>query len=286
MIPSSSARCLATWLAATAAAALLGLWVLPDLRGLADGLAAVRAGRGGAPFALWLTWGCAVAVALSAVWGWWVTTVVVAEALTGRERPARAGVPAWARRAVLGACGALVVGAVVPGVASAATPSGAAAPSALDAPDPGARPGKRPGSAPSGERALDGLPLPDRAVGPSASEAVARALVRQRGRVPRAAVRPAVPAAPPTPPRIAPTPRPATTGAPVHVVRPGESLWSVAEDAFARAAGTPASAAEVAAYWPEVYAANRDLIGADPDLIRPGQAVRTPPPPVRGEDAR
>jgi len=57
----------------------------------------------------------------------------------------------------------------------------------------------------------------------------------------------------------------------VHVVRPGESLWSIAH---ARAPGaTDAELARAVARW---HAANRELIGPDPDLIRPGQRL-TPP---------
>ena len=36
--------------------------------------------------------------------------------------------------------------------------------------------------------------------------------------------------------------------------------------------------ADVAAYWPRLYALNRDLIGPYPDLLRPGQLLRLPTP--------
>jgi nucleoid-associated protein YgaU len=48
-----------------------------------------------------------------------------------------------------------------------------------------------------------------------------------------------------------------------------------------------ADVADVAAYWPEIYALNRGLVGADPDLIRPGQLLRLADPsltPTPGED--
>ena len=57
------------------------------------------------------------------------------------------------------------------------------------------------------------------------------------------------------------------------VVRPGDSLWSLAE----RSLGDGATAAQVAATWPAWWSANRSVIGEDPDLLRPG-AVLTPPP--------
>ena len=67
-----------------------------------------------------------------------------------------------------------------------------------------------------------------------------------------------------------PQPQPATQ----LVVRPGDSLWSLT----ARQLGPHASAARVAAEWPRLYAANRRAIGADPDLIHPGQRLAAPIP--------
>ena len=67
------------------------------------------------------------------------------------------------------------------------------------------------------------------------------------------------------------------SGVPVRVrarvvVQPGDSLWSIA----ARELGPDASAEAIAARWPEWYAANRQVIGDDPDLILPGQVLRSP----------
>lgn len=56
------------------------------------------------------------------------------------------------------------------------------------------------------------------------------------------------------------------------VVKAGDSLWGLA----ARELGPGATAAAVAARWPEWYAANRQVIGPDPDLIRPGQVLHIP----------
>jgi nucleoid-associated protein YgaU len=56
------------------------------------------------------------------------------------------------------------------------------------------------------------------------------------------------------------------------VVRRDDTLWDIA----ARHLGPGASAAEIAAEWPRWHRANRDLVGPDPDLIRPGQRL-TPP---------
>ncbi|MEO8889094.1 MAG: hypothetical protein ABI301_08010 [Jatrophihabitantaceae bacterium] len=57
------------------------------------------------------------------------------------------------------------------------------------------------------------------------------------------------------------------------LVRPGDSLWSVA--AARMAAGAPA--ARIAVAWPRWYLANRAEIGADPNHLTPGQVLHTPP---------
>lgn len=60
-----------------------------------------------------------------------------------------------------------------------------------------------------------------------------------------------------------------------HVVAAGDTLWDIA----ARHLGDGAR-------WPEIYAANRDVI-TDPNLIHPGQELRipTPAPDVQGPDS-
>jgi nucleoid-associated protein YgaU len=56
------------------------------------------------------------------------------------------------------------------------------------------------------------------------------------------------------------------------IVRPGDSLWLIAQ----RRLGPFASPAQVSAEWRRWYAANRERIGADPALIRPGQVLHAP----------
>ena len=56
------------------------------------------------------------------------------------------------------------------------------------------------------------------------------------------------------------------------VVHRGDSLWSIA----ARHLGPGASDSEVADAWPDWYAANREVIGEDPDLLLPGQVLHAP----------
>lgn len=57
------------------------------------------------------------------------------------------------------------------------------------------------------------------------------------------------------------------------VVRRGDTLWDLA----ARHLGPGAGDAEIAVEWPRWHEVNRDTIGADPDLLLPGQQLRPPP---------
>ena len=57
-----------------------------------------------------------------------------------------------------------------------------------------------------------------------------------------------------------------------HLVQPGDSLWTIT----AQLLGEQATAEQVLDAWPRLYAANRDVIGADPDLIHPGQELVLP----------
>ncbi len=56
-------------------------------------------------------------------------------------------------------------------------------------------------------------------------------------------------------------------------VEPGDTLWGLAEVSLPAGATTD----EVDRRWRAIYRANRDTIGADPDLIRPGQRLVLPP---------
>lgn len=56
------------------------------------------------------------------------------------------------------------------------------------------------------------------------------------------------------------------------VVQAGDTLWAIARDHLPDGAADDAIATE----WPRWYAANSDLIGPDPDLIRPGQHLLPP----------
>jgi hypothetical protein len=117
-------------------------------------------------------------------------------------------------------------------------------------------------------RLLDGLPVPDRVTG--------HALDRSRGRPPRQAPREAPRQTPREAPREAPrrAPREAPVESPppqgtLHV-EPGDSLWSLTAGLLPL--GAPAAA--IAAGWRLLYAANREVVGDDPDLLQPGQVLR------------
>jgi hypothetical protein len=72
---------------------------------------------------------------------------------------------------------------------------------------------------------------------------------------------------------VAPTESAAPTVAARTVrVQPGDSLWSLAAGDLPP--GSPD--ALVATRWRSIYAANRALIGPDPDVIVPGQRLRLP----------
>jgi nucleoid-associated protein YgaU len=55
------------------------------------------------------------------------------------------------------------------------------------------------------------------------------------------------------------------------VVAPGDSLWGIAE----RVLGT-SDASRIARYWPKIHRANRDVIGPNPNILRPGEVLQLP----------
>lgn len=92
---------------------------------------------------------------------------------------------------------------------------------------------------------LHGLPLPDRALGDATAREAAG-----HGR---------------------PRPLLVGQGGDTYVVRPGDSLWSIAEQLLP---GADARRIDVA--WRRIHRANRGVIGPDPDLILPGTTLRLP----------
>jgi hypothetical protein len=100
----------------------------------------------------------------------------------------------------------------------------------------------------SGRTVVSGLPLPDRATSDQVRE-------------------PAL-AVPRHPHRPLPDDEPSTTVR----VEPGDSLWRIAERHL------PATVSDDAIdeQWQRLYAVNRDVIGANPDLIHPGLRLELP----------
>ena len=73
------------------------------------------------------------------------------------------------------------------------------------------------------------------------------------------------------PQRVHRTPEGSRSAAPeTYVVRPGDSLWSIAR-------AHPDDSGSVDQRWRAIWRANRDVVGDDPDLIIPDQALRLPP---------
>jgi nucleoid-associated protein YgaU len=66
---------------------------------------------------------------------------------------------------------------------------------------------------------------------------------------------------------------------PAVTVRPGDSLWTIASAELGPAATDP----QIAIAWPYWYRANRQLIGRDPNLLRPGTRLNRPVADPPGE---
>jgi LysM repeat protein len=55
-----------------------------------------------------------------------------------------------------------------------------------------------------------------------------------------------------------------------YVIKSGDSLWSIAQDEIL---GDGASINEIDSTWRKIWRANREVIGNNPSLIRPGQEI-------------
>jgi nucleoid-associated protein YgaU len=60
-------------------------------------------------------------------------------------------------------------------------------------------------------------------------------------------------------------------------VVPGDSLWAIACRQLLASEGVVPDDERINRYWRQIYAANRPVVGADPDLIFPGQRLVIPP---------
>jgi hypothetical protein len=215
-----------------------------------------------------LTLVTAVVAVLLCGWLGLSTLVALLTHLPGRlgrlaDRVARAWAPPVTRRLAAVLVGAAVTGALAPGTAlgEAPPPAAAAVPAA-------------PAAAPAGTGLAGLAPLDAPGFAPT------EAALPSPGFAPTTGTRiDDVPGWMPTRPVHRPQPCAALV-VPAHarheaaevVVHRGDTLWGI----VARHRGPHASDAEVAEAWPRWYAANREVIGDDPDLIKPGQVLHAP----------
>lgn len=117
-----------------------------------------------------------------------------------------------------------------------------------------------------GSEVLVGLPLPERTVAPPQRTAPSPPDAPAEAR-PQPDAQPKV--QPQVQPQVQPGARREVTGDGTYVVRRGDSLWSIARR-------HPGDSGSVDLRWRAIWQANRDVVGDDPDLIHPGQALRLP----------
>jgi hypothetical protein len=290
------AVCVAAWrLAGPAATALVG----PVLRLGPGGLDTV-------PFDAALLGLCAL-VLLGCV-GWLGLSTALALAAyaahqlaPGSERAVALGTvleracPAVVGRVVLGALGiAVTTGVAGPALAAPALPDGGhiaaralAAATRPSGDEHAAGPAHRPGRVPQGLQGaglLSGLALPDLPVGSAPVRARAATPAEARAGAPAAAPGDGSRRTTALPNTALPTPARPVTGL---VVRPGQSLWSIA----AQLLPPSATDAQITGAWHRLHHANLSRIGSDPDLILPGTHLAVPDlapdlsAPPRGEEA-
>jgi hypothetical protein len=158
----------------------------------------------------------------------------------------------------------LLVAAVV-GAGGLATPAAIADPHRTSAvsvtqatpdPPPGTRAAVHERDAAVTAQLLAGLPVPDRRTGG----------VDRQGPTTR-------------PPRAPTALAPPGSSAQVVQVRRGDSLWGMTVSVLTRGADDEPPAAVVDHGWRLLYAANRGVVGPDPDLIRPGTLLEVPQRP-------
>jgi len=243
----------------------------PGPASAADGIL-LAAGAAGAALALWF----GVSLLLAAL-----------AALPGRAGAichtwADRIAPAFVRRAVALVLGSTLTAGALPGMVASAATAGAPLRAPLSAPAAAAASVAASGQSPDPAPQPTGAPVPRPEFQATGSTAASTELGEgiTEGPAPSEPDPAWLPARPATPVRTAVAPslgvlRPAATGHRVEeqvVVRRGDTLWDIA----ARHLGAESSAAEIAQEWPRWYAANRSLIGDNPDLILPGQRLVPP----------
>jgi len=263
---------LTTWLGLSFAVA--GLAALPGTVGAAFELAADRMAPTAVRRAVAVVLGTALTASL-------LPGAAGAAAMDSGGRQSTTSRAASAAHSAFGPAGAALPGSALPGstLPGSALPgfalpesvlSGAAHPRSAPpgAPDPAFRATSGPLSAAASDTTPP--PAPDPSFRPTAPMGTGAG---------HPAYTPAAPLHPTTPRVLGPldnTPRAGTSVEENVVVRRGDTLWDIA----ARHLGGGATTAEIAYEWPRWHAANRAVIGEDPDRIRPGQRL-TPPTAAR-----
>lgn len=240
-----------------------GLWVVAASRW------ATVAGPGPAGVADLLTLLLAVAAMALLLWfaaGLALEALAVLPGAVGRwaTRSARRLTPALATRAAALVLGSAVATAALPTTAAADTTGSGGRPGVVaTAPDPGFAP------QPSSSTAA---PSPSWTAEPATTATVPGTQSAPAAPAPDPGFRPSRPTVRRV---VAPTviaPAGGLRAPQGVVVHRGDTLWAIA----ARDLGPDATDAEVAGHWPRWYAANRAVIGPDPDLLLPGQVLRRP----------
>lgn len=232
--------------------------------------------------------GAALGMAAAALWliAVWVAAALLCAVAASAPGPLGSAGRAVARRVMPRAVRVVVLSSI--GLAVAGTPGLAQA--STSSPSAGSSVGANAGDALASDGPGAGLQSADAGGGAHVAAPLKPASLRRAGDVaigwPRTDASasatprigwPATPAAPaaaaharthrhPTPQR-----RSSIPARPVRVAA-GDSLWLIA----AHRLGATATQADIAAAWPEWYAANRAVIGSDPDHIEPRQHLSAP----------
>ena len=201
---------------------------------------------------------------------WWALSLVaaVAAAMLERNGSGRAAsaagkfAPTFMRRLALAAVGVQLVTAPLATASPAAEGPGAPAPAVSAGWTPTAMLPAAAGSPQAAAAPSVHSPDPGTPAGPAAAPADQGPQWRPLGPV----IEPGPLAGPPLR-----SPQPAGQATEV-TVRPGDSLWSLS----AAHLGPFSSDVDIAVEWPRLYQANRDVIGGNPHLLRPGQVLRFP----------
>lgn len=232
----------------------------------------------GAAAAAWWGLSCLLVLACLAARG-------AGTAWQGGERMVRAAAPQALRRALVlvvaggvglaGAGAAAASEAPAPAVATATTDDlgwPISSPAATPTSSPASGPATSPTSDPTASPAAAGTATPAGTAVTPAGTAAPSPAPQATSPISSDAPPAQVPTtSPPSDASPGPAPAPAAADATV-VVQTGDCLWDLAREQL----GPRASDADVATAWPRWYELNSGVIGADPDVLQPGQVLVVP----------